>query len=116
MEENSLPGCANDVAKEILKLENDTISGLILDLRNNGGGSVKEAMNLAGIFIDEGPLFIIKEKNKRPGLIKDINRGSVFKKPVLVLINETSASASELFANIVKDYNLGVVGWPNKLR
>jgi carboxyl-terminal processing protease len=109
MEEHNKPGCANDVAKEILKLENDTIAGLILDLRNNGGGSVMEAMNLAGIFIDEGPLFVTKEKNKKPALVKDINRGSVFKKPLVVLINEASASASELFANILKDYKLGVV-------
>jgi carboxyl-terminal processing protease len=105
----NLPGCANDVAKEILKLEKDTISGLIIDLRNNGGGSMLEAMNLAGIFVDEGPLFIYKEKNRKPALLKDINRGSIFKKPIVVMINETSASASELFSNIVKDYNLGVV-------
>jgi len=109
MQEHNLPGCANDVAKEILKLEDDSIKGLIIDLRNNGGGSMSEAMNLAGIFIDEGPLFIIKEKNRKPYLVKDINRGSLYKKPLLVMINETSASASELFSNIVKDYNLGVV-------
>ena len=109
MEQNIAPGCANDVAKEILKLEQDSIIGLIIDLRNNGGGSMLEAMNLAGIFVDEGPLFIYKEKNIKPKLIKDINRGSMFKKPLVVMINETSASASELFSNIVKDYNLGLV-------
>ena len=109
MQETNMPGCANDVAKEILKLEGDTINGLILDLRNNGGGSMLEAMNLAGIFVDEGPLFIYKEKNKKPYLLKDINRGSIFKKPLVVMINETSASASELFSNIVKDYNIGLV-------
>lgn len=109
MDQHSSPGCANDVAKEILKLEGDSIEGLILDLRNNGGGSMQEAMNLAGIFVDEGPLFIFKEKNKKPFLMKDINRGSIFKKPLVVIINETSASASELFSNIVKDYNLGII-------
>lgn len=109
MENNTLPGCANDVAKEILKLEKDTISGLIIDLRNNGGGSMLEAINLAGIFVDEGPLFIYKEKTRKPTLVKDANRGSIFKKPIVVMINETSASASELFSNIVKDYNLGLV-------
>ena len=109
MEQNTAPGCANDVAKEILKLEGDSITGLIIDLRNNGGGSMLEAMNLAGIFVDEGPLFIYKEKNKKPSLVKDINRGSIFKKPLVVMINETSASASELFSNIIKDYNLGLV-------
>ena len=109
MSSQNAPGCANDVAKEILKLQADTINGLILDLRNNGGGSMLEAMNLAGIFVDEGPLFIYKEKNKKPYLIKDINRGSIYKKPLVVMINEISASASELFSNIVKDYNLGVV-------
>ncbi|MEI6021289.1 MAG: S41 family peptidase, partial [Bacteroidota bacterium] len=109
MDEHNKPGCANDVAKEILKLENDSISGLIIDLRNNGGGSMEEAMNLAGIFIDEGPLFIFKEKNKKPTLMKDMNRGSIFKKPLVVMINEGSASASELFSNIIKDYNAGIV-------
>lgn len=108
-ENSELPGCANDVAKEILKLENDSIQGLVLDLRNNGGGSMLEAMNLAGIFVDEGPLFIYKERNRKPLLQKDVNRGSIFKKPLVVMINELSASASELFANIVKDYNIGVV-------
>lgn len=109
MEDRQHPGCANDVAKEIVKLQNDSISGLIIDLRNNGGGSMLEAMNLAGIFVDEGPLFILKEKNKKPYLVKDINRGSLFKKPLVVMINETSASASELFSNIIKDYNIGLV-------
>ncbi|MBA3665448.1 MAG: carboxy terminal-processing peptidase [Bacteroidetes bacterium] len=109
MREHNLPGCANDVAKEIVKLQNDSIKGLIIDLRNNGGGSMQEAMNLAGIFVDEGPLFILKEKNKKPYLVKDINRGSLFKKPLVVMINETSASASELFSNIIKDYNIGLV-------
>jgi len=109
MENTGMPGCANDVAKEILKLEGDSIRGLIIDLRNNGGGSMQEAMNLAGIFVDEGPLFIYKERNRKPSLQKDINRGSIFKKPLVVMINEASASASELLANIVKDYNLGVV-------
>lgn len=114
MENQTLPGCANDVAKELLKLENDSIQGLILDLRNNGGGSMLETINLAGIFIDEGPLFILKDRNRKPTLIKDINRGSIFKKPIIVIINEASASASELFSNIVKDYNLGaVVGQPS---
>ncbi len=114
MDDPGQPGCANDVAKEILKLENDTISGLIIDLRSNGGGSMLEAMNLAGIFIDEGPLFIYKEKGRKPTLMKDMNRGTVFKKPIIVMINEFSASASELFSNVVKDYNLGlVVGQPS---
>lgn len=109
MDEHNKPGCANDVAKEILKLESDTIQGLIIDLRNNGGGSMQEAMDLAGIFVDEGPLFIYKERNRKPTLIKDVNRGSIFKKPLVIMINELSASASELFSNIVKDYQVGVV-------
>jgi carboxyl-terminal processing protease len=108
-EEKDALGCANDVAKEIVKLQSDSINGLIIDLRNNGGGSMGEAMNLAGIFVDEGPLFILKEKNRKPYSAKDMNRGSLFKKPLVLLINETSASASELLSNIVKDYNLGLV-------
>ena len=109
LEERSEPGCAQDVIKEIHKMQRDSIQGLVMDLRNNGGGSVEEALNLAGIFIDQGPLFIVSEKNKKPVLVEDVVKGAIFSNYVLVMINEASASASELFSNIVKDYHLGLV-------
>lgn len=102
-------GCANDVAKEITKLENDSISGLILDLRYNGGGSVQEAVGLAGIFIQEGPLFLHKGKNEHAFSIKDINRGTAYDGPIVIMINGYSASASELLTVSLKSYNRAII-------
>ena len=102
-------GCANDVAKEILKLKKENIEGLILDLRYNGGGYAKEALELAGIFIDYGPLALIRDKGEDPQLLKDINRGSIFRKPLIILVNEYSASASELTAAMLRDYNRAII-------
>lgn len=102
-------GCANDIAKEIAKLKEDNIQGLILDLRNNGGGSVEEAMNLAGIFIDAGPLFIQKVKDQKPYVMKDMNRGAIYTGPLVVLINKASASASELLAQMLKTQQRAII-------
>lgn len=102
-------GCANDIAKEITKLKEDNIQGLILDLRNNGGGSVEEAMNLAGIFVDAGPLFIQKVKDQKPYVMKDMNRGAIYTGPLVVLINKASASASELLAQMLKTQQRAII-------
>lgn len=102
-------GCANDIAKEIAKLKEDNIRGLILDLRNNGGGSVEEAMNLAGIFVDAGPLFIQKVKDQKPYVMKDLNRGAIYTGPLVILINKASASASELLAMMLKTQQRAII-------
>lgn len=102
-------GCANDVAKEIVKLKAEHIKGLILDLRNNGGGSIDEALNLAGIFIDEGPLYVVKYKDGKPETVKDMNRGTIYDGPLLLMVNGHSASASELVAAALQDYNRAVI-------
>jgi carboxyl-terminal processing protease len=102
-------GCANDMAKEIIKLKNESIDGLIVDLRYNGGGSIQEALDLAGIFIDEGPLCIVGEKDTTPVTLKDVNRGTIYNGPLIILINELSASASELFASALQDYNRALI-------
>lgn len=107
--ENSAQGCSNDVAKEIIKLKEESIEGLILDLRNNGGGSVDEAINLAGIFIDAAPLYIEKIRDLKPKVIKDLNRGSIYDGPLVVIINKGSASASELLAQILKTQNRAII-------
>jgi carboxyl-terminal processing protease len=106
-------GCANDVAKEILKLKKDSIAGLILDLRNNGGGSVSEAIDLAGIFIDLGPVGIVKYKEGKPKLLKDANRGRVYSGPLIVLINGASASASEIVAGALQYHNRALIAGSN---
>lgn len=102
-------GCANDMAKEIIKLREENIKGLILDLRNNGGGSVEEATNLAGIFIDAAPLFIAKVQSQKPRVIKDLNRGAIYTGPLVILINKASASASELLAQILKTQQRAII-------
>lgn len=102
-------GCANDVAKEIVKLKKDKIDALILDIRYNGGGSVQEAVDLAGIFIDAGPLTQMKRKEGKPVTLKDMNRGTIYDGPLAVLVNGYSASASELLAGAMQDYNRAVI-------
>lgn len=102
-------GCGNDVAKEITKLQSEKIEGLILDLRFNGGGSLREAINLAGIFINEGPLVVLKNKNEKPTVLKDMNRGTAYDGPLLVMVNGQSASASEMLSGVLQDYNRAVI-------
>src|SRR5690606_9880516 len=102
-------GLANDVAKELYKFDKEDIKGLILDLRFNGGGSMKEAADLSGMFINRGPLAILKFNNGETFTVKDMNRGSLFQKPIVILIDNFSASASELFAAAMQDYNRAVI-------
>lgn len=102
-------GLANDVAKELYKLNQENIQGLVIDLRFNGGGSMKEAAELSGMFIDRGPLSIIKYSNGETYTVRDMNRGTIFTKPIVVLINNYSASASEFFASVMQDYSRAII-------
>ncbi|MGZ3923882.1 MAG: carboxy terminal-processing peptidase, partial [Flavisolibacter sp.] len=106
-------GCANDLAKEIVRLKKENVEGLILDVRFNGGGSLEEALQLAGIFIDEGPLTGVRDKTGKLVFLKDPNRGTVYDGPLVLMVNGQSASASELLAAALQDYNRAVlVGSP----
>ena len=107
--EENYNGCANDVSKEIIKLRKDNIGGLIIDLRNNGGGSMWEAVQLAGIFIDAGPVASFKERDGKVQFLKDPNRGTIYDGPLIVLINGGSASASEFFSATLQDYNRALI-------
>ena len=102
-------GVANDVAKELYKLQKESVEGLIIDLRFNSGGSMKEAADLSGMFINRGPLAIQKYNTGTTFTLKDANRGSLFNKPLVILINGYSASASEFFAAAMQDYNRGLI-------
>lgn len=108
-EGDSQKGCANDVAKEILKLQKENIEGIILDLRNNGGGSLNEALSLAGIFIQEGQLAVIYMRNNKPVTLKDENRGTVYNGPLIVMINGQSASASEILSASLQDHRRALI-------
>ena len=101
--------CANDVAKEIVKLKKENIDALILDVRYNGGGSLGEAMEMAGIFIDEGPLMGQKPKTGKVIYLKDPNRGTIYNGPMALMVNGQSASASEILAGALQDYNRAVI-------
>lgn len=105
----SMQGCANDVAKELVKLKQENVDGIILDLRYNGGGSMKEAVGLAGIFIDAGPILVQKVKGEKPFTIKDFNRGLSYAGPLAVMVNRYSASASEILAGTLQDYNRAII-------
>jgi carboxyl-terminal processing protease len=106
-------GCSDDVAKEIVKLKKEGLDALILDIRYNGGGSVGEAVSLAGIFIDSGPVALMQDKDKRILTLKDMNRGTIYDGPLLVMVNGLSASASEMLAGALQDYHRAlIVGSP----
>ena len=105
---------SNDVAKEIIKLKQDKVKGLIIDLQFNGGGNVDEAIKLAGMFIDVGPIAVAVDNEKNQTILKDYNRGALFNEPMVILVNGASASASELFANALQDYKRAlIVGNPS---
>lgn len=102
---NSRKGCADDVAREVMKLERDNIKGLVVDLINNGGGSMEEAIKLAGMFIDYGPISIVVDNKQERSVINDPYKGLIYKGPIVVLVNSNTASASEFFSSIMQDYN-----------
>ncbi|MFN0031826.1 MAG: S41 family peptidase [Flavobacteriales bacterium] len=102
-------GCANDVGKEIMKLKSEGIKGMILDLRFNGGGDVAEAVDLAGLFIDVGPTGMLVDSNGKPYILKELSKGTLYDGPLVILVNGFSASASEMLAAVLQDYNRCVV-------
>jgi len=98
-------GCADELAKEIIHLKKARIQGLILDLRNNGGGDLEEAIELCGIFIDRGAIGILKSKTGELEALRDVRAGVAYDGPLLVMINGGSASASEIFASAMRAHH-----------
>jgi len=109
MDEANLNTVSKDVAKEVIHLKNEAVEGLIIDVQNNGGGSMTEAINLVGMFIDIGPVSVLADNHDKKTILKDFNRGMIFNKPIVVIVNGFSASASELFANAIQDYKRGII-------
>lgn len=102
-----------DVRKLIVELEEQGVQGIVVDLRNNGGGSLLEATTLTGLFIDKGPVVQVRNSSGRISLEEDVEPGMVWSGPLAVLVNRYSASASEIFAAAIQDYGRGlVVGEP----
>lgn len=100
---------ALDVKKEIEQLKAQNVSGIILDLRNNGGGSLKTVVDMTGFFIDQGPVVQVKSVGGRKEVLSDSDAGIVWEGPLVVLVNEFSASASEIIAAALQDYKRAVV-------
>ena len=98
-----------DVVRLIGELKDDGMDGLIVDLRNNGGGSLQEAVELAGLFVDSGPVVQVSNPRRRPDVYRDSDESAVWSGPLAVMVNGLSASASEIFAGAIQDYGLGVV-------
>lgn len=101
--------CSEDVKKELEKLEDENIEGLILDLRNNGGGSLPDVVKIAGMFIDKGPVVQVKSRRGKDKVLKDEDRGIEYDGPLLILVNQGSASASEIMAAAMQNYERAVV-------
>lgn len=102
-------GVSIDVAKEISILKRKKIDGLIIDLRFNGGGSLEESIAFISLFIDKGPLLMVKFLKERPSVIKDSKPGTIYDGPIVILVNGLSASASEVAASTMQDYNRAVI-------
>ena len=100
---------AKDMEKEIARLKSENVSGLLIDLRNNGGGSLKTAIEIAGLFITEGPVVQVKYRGQDPIVKNDENPIMQWDGAVVVLVNELSASASEIFAAAMQDYGRAVI-------
>lgn len=98
-----------DVAKLLAELKEEKVDGIILDLRNNGGGSLQEATMLTDLFIDQGPVVQIRHANEQISRHNRSRSRAMYRGPLMVLINRLSASASEIFAGAIQDYNRGLV-------
>lgn len=115
LESTGQKGCADDVAREVIKLERDNVKGLVIDLIDNGGGSMEEAIRLAGMFIDYGPISIVVDNKKNKSVINDPYKGLIYKGPIVILVNSNTASASEFFSSILQDYNRALLLGSNTL-
>lgn len=98
-----------DVAKEVEYLKTQNIEGIIIDLRNNGGGSLQTVVDMVGLFIPQGPVVQVKAKSGESNVLYDRDNKTQWDGPLVVLINNYSASASEIFAAAIQDYNRGLV-------
>ncbi len=109
MENYKEKNAATDVKKEIIRLKQEGIEGLVIDLRNNGGGSLKTVVDIAGLFIKEGPVVQVASNGDTPEVLEDRDPSIVWDGPLVILVNEISASASEILAAAVQDYGRGII-------
>ncbi|WP_371234091.1 carboxy terminal-processing peptidase [Pseudomonas sp. QE6] len=98
-----------DVKKLIGELQKDNVDGIVIDLRNNGGGSLQEATELTGLFIDQGPTVLVRNSDGRVDVLNDDEGKAFYTGPMTVLVNRLSASASEIFAGAMQDYHRALI-------
>jgi carboxyl-terminal processing protease len=101
--------CSIDVAKEVMKLKAEKVDGIVLDLRNNGGGSLSDVVQMAGLFVEQGPIVQVRSRDEKPQVYPDHDKSVLWDGPFAVMVNELSASASEIFAAAIQDYHRGVI-------
>jgi carboxyl-terminal processing protease len=109
MEDYNERNAASDVKKEIVRLKNEGMDGLVLDLRNNGGGSLRAAVDMAGLFIKDGPIVQVASNGERKEVYEDEDDEILWDGPLVILINGQSASASEILAAAMQDYKRAIV-------
>ena len=98
-----------DVKKLLTELQKEQVDGVIIDLRNNGGGSLQEATELTSLFIDKGPTVLVRNADGKVDVLEDENPGAFYKGPMALLVNRLSASASEIFAGAMQDYHRALI-------
>ena len=108
-EGNKGNSCAVDVAKEVEKLKAENVNGIILDLRNNGGGSLQDVITMTGLFIEEGPIVQVKANGQEARVYRDKDDEVQYDGPMIVMVNEFSASASEILAAALQDYGRAII-------
>ena len=101
--------CAEDVAVELEKLKQSGVQGIILDLRNNGGGSLRDVVKMGGFFVEEGPIVQVKSRTHKPEVLTDDDPSVQYSGPLVVMVNQFSASASEILAAALQDYGRAVI-------
>lgn len=109
MEDYENRNAASDIKKDIIRLKKEGMEGLVLDLRNNGGGSLKTVVDIAGMFIKDGPVVQVKSNGQRKEVLKDEDPQIVWDGPLVILVNELSASASEILAAAMQDYKRAII-------
>lgn len=101
--------CATDIGIELDKLKNVGVDGIILDLRNNGGGSLRDVVKMSGFFVEEGPMVQVKSRARKPEVLTDDDPSVKYDGPLIVMVNQFSASASEILAAALQDYGRAVI-------
>ncbi|MBC8197497.1 MAG: carboxy terminal-processing peptidase [Candidatus Marinimicrobia bacterium] len=100
---------ADDIRNDLIRLNEAEVEGLIFDLRNNGGGALDDVVKMGGFFIEDGPIVQVNGRNNRKRILKDKDSNIVFDKPVVFIVNQYSASASEILASAMQDYKRAII-------